>query len=50
MKIGIVSLGCDKNKVDTENMLGYLACGGHEIVSEYSDADIVIINSCAFLK
>ena len=50
MKILIISLGCDKNKVDTENLIGYLAEDGHIIVNEYSEADIIIVNSCAFLQ
>lgn len=50
MRILVISLGCDKNKVDTENIIGYLTEGGHSLVAEHCDADIVIINSCAFLK
>lgn len=50
MNVTVVSLGCDKNRVDTENMLGYLKNAGHNIVGEYIQADIVIINSCAFIQ
>ena len=50
MKIGAVSLGCDKNRVDTEKMLARLAAAGHRIVSSEDEADLVIINTCAFTK
>lgn len=49
-KIGIVSLGCDKNRVDTEVMLANLVKGGYEIVSEPELADVIIVNTCAFLE
>jgi len=49
-KIGFVSLGCSKNLVDTEIMLKILADGGYEIVAEDIAADIVIINTCAFIE
>lgn len=48
-KIGIISLGCDKNRVDTEVMLGYLVSAGYEIVNEESLADVLIVNTCAFI-
>lgn len=47
--IGIVSLGCPKNRVDTENMLGILGEKGYEIVTDPGDADIIIVNTCAFI-
>ena len=50
MKIGLTSLGCDKNRVDSENMIGFLTEGGLEVVDDYALADVVIINSCAFLQ
>jgi len=50
MKIGAISLGCDKNRVDTENLLGFLTEAGHEIVSAVDMADAVLINTCSFLK
>ena len=50
VKIGVVSLGCDKNRVDTEVMLANLARGGYEITAEPSDADVIIVNTCAFLE
>ena len=46
--IGVISLGCDKNRVDTEKMLAYL--GSDKITSDASQAQIIIINSCAFLE
>ena len=49
VKVGVVSLGCDKNRVDSENMLGFLS-KEFDIVSAYEDADVVIVNTCSFLK
>src|SRR5262249_32308642 len=46
--VGIVSLGCPKNLVDTEVMLGHLARTGHEIVPD-SRARVVVINTCGFI-
>ena len=48
-KISAISLGCDKNRVDLEKMLGDLKEYGFDIVSDVSDADIVIVNTCAFI-
>lgn len=50
MKIGFVSLGCPKNQLDTEVMLHEVASAGYEITPEETDADIVIINTCAFIE
>ena len=49
-KIGFVSLGCSKNLCDTEIMLRHLVDEGYEITPEESDADIVIVNTCAFIE
>lgn len=49
-KVGVVSLGCDKNRVDTEVMLANLAAGGYEITPSPQDADVIIVNTCAFLE
>ena len=49
LKVGAVSLGCSKNAVDTENMLGELASYGFEIVPDAGLADIIIINTCGFI-
>lgn len=48
MKIGAISLGCDKNRVDTEKMLARLVSGGHTLVGNEEDADVIIVNTCAF--
>ena len=50
MKIGFVSLGCPKNQLDTEVMLHEIASAGHEITPEETEADIVVINTCAFIE
>lgn len=49
-KIGIISLGCDKNRVDTENMLTYLGNAGFSFTNNPSEANIIIINTCAFIS
>lgn len=49
MKVGVISLGCDKNRVDTEKMLARLVDSGIEIVPSEEEADIIIINTCAFI-
>ncbi len=49
MKIGVVSLGCDKNRIDTENMLAYLQEDGYELTADVEDADIIIVNTCGFI-
>lgn len=48
-KIAAVSLGCDKNRVDTERMLGILGAAGYAPGAEPDEADIIIINTCAFI-
>lgn len=50
MKIGFISLGCPKNQLDTEVMLHEVVAAGYEITSEDIDADIIIINTCAFIE
>ncbi len=49
MKIGVVSLGCVKNRVDTEQMLALLVGAGHEITADPADAEIIIVNTCGFI-
>ena len=49
MKIGFVSLGCPKNLVDTEVMMGQLTTSGHELTPHPSDADIIVVNTCSFI-
>ncbi|MGI6169838.1 MAG: 30S ribosomal protein S12 methylthiotransferase RimO [Christensenellales bacterium] len=48
-KIGIVSLGCSKNRVDSELISGKLLEAGHEIVMAEQDADVIIVNTCGFI-
>ena len=50
MKIGFVSLGCPKNQLDTEVMLHELSSAGYEITPEETEADVVVINTCAFIE
>ena len=50
MLVGVISLGCDKNRVDTENMMTHLANHGMTFTADSSSADIIIINTCAFIK
>src|SRR5216683_1397877 len=48
-KIGMISLGCAKNLVDAEIMLGSVLQRGMEITSRPEDADVLVINTCAFI-
>jgi ribosomal protein S12 methylthiotransferase len=49
LKIGFVSLGCPKNLVDTEVMMGQLVAGGHQLTPHPSDADVIVVNTCSFI-
>ncbi len=49
-KVGIISLGCAKNLVDSENILGLFDYNGYEITNDPSDADIIVINTCGFIE
>ncbi len=49
-KIAFVSLGCDKNLVDTENMLGILNKSGFALIGDESEADVLVLNSCCFIE
>ena len=49
MKILLISLGCDKNLVDSEFMLGKLTEKGFEIVDDESEAEVIVINTCCFI-
>ena len=49
MNILFVSLGCDKNLVDTEVMLGMLAARGHQMVDDETVADVIVVNTCCFI-
>jgi ribosomal protein S12 methylthiotransferase len=48
-KIGFVSLGCPKNLVDSEIMMGLLAQGGAQITARAEDADVIVVNTCSFI-
>lgn len=50
MKILFISFGCDKNLADSEEMLGLLTAGGHEITDDETQADAIVINTCCFIK
>ena len=50
MNVGVISLGCDKNRVDSEIMLSYLSKAGFKFTSDASNADIIIINTCGFIE
>ena len=49
MKIGLVSLGCPKNLVDSEVMLGLARQAGHELTQDAAQAEVLIVNTCAFI-
>ena len=49
MKIGFVSLGCPKNLVDSEVMMGLSQEGGHTLTPNPEDADVLVVNTCAFI-
>ncbi|MCX6604796.1 MAG: 30S ribosomal protein S12 methylthiotransferase RimO [Acidobacteria bacterium] len=49
MKIGFVSLGCPKNLVDSEVMMGDLVSKGHELTAHPEDADVIVVNTCSFI-
>jgi ribosomal protein S12 methylthiotransferase len=50
MKIAVITLGCPKNLVDTEVMLGLLADAGHEFATDAGEAEIVIVSTCSFIS
>ena len=49
LRVGLVSLGCPKNLVDSEVMLGRLQARGHALVPDAQDADVIVVNTCAFI-
>ena len=49
MKILFISLGCDKNLTNSEEMLGLLTSSGHEIVDSEEEAEVIVINTCCFI-
>src|SRR5882724_362117 len=48
-KVGFVSLGCPKNLVDSEIMLGALSRHGYSITAQKEDADVIVVNTCGFI-
>lgn len=49
MKVGMVSLGCSKNLMDSEKIMGMLSKGGHQVVVDPKDADAIFVNTCGFI-
>ena len=50
VKVGFVSLGCPKNLVDSEVMMGLLAHAGGEITPRAEEADVIVVNTCSFIE
>lgn len=50
VRVGMVSLGCPKNQVDAEVMLGYLADAGYKLVEDAAMSDVAIVNTCGFIE
>ena len=48
-KIGFISLGCSKNLVDTEHMVGILKQAGYELTEDLKEANVIIVNTCTFM-
>ena len=48
-KVGLISLGCAKNLVDSEIMLGHLRSAGMDLTADSAEADVLIVNTCAFI-
>ena len=48
--VGLISLGCSKNRVDSEQMLAVLKEHGYQIVSDPSRAEVIIVNTCGFIQ
>src|SRR6187455_826641 len=49
MKLGFISLGCPKNLVDGEVMLGLARDAGHEVTADAREAEVIVVNTCAFI-
>src|SRR5260221_11967641 len=49
LKVGFVSLGCPKNLVDSEVMMGLLQTGGAQITAKAEEADVIVVNTCSFI-
>ena len=50
MKVGFISLGCSKNLVDTELFIGLFKENGYEIENNQEEAQVIVINTCGFIK
>lgn len=50
IKVGLVSLGCEKNLVDSERMLHKLRTHGYELVTEFGESDVAVVNTCGFIQ
>src|SRR5262249_26031140 len=50
LKVGFVSLGCPKNLVDSEVMMGLLETGGAQITAKAEEADVIVVNTCSFIE
>ncbi|MRR10218.1 30S ribosomal protein S12 methylthiotransferase RimO, partial [bacterium] len=49
-KLHVISLGCPKNRVDSEAIIGRLTADDHRLVADPGDADVVVVNTCGFLR
>ena len=50
MNVGLVTLGCTKNQVDSEMILGAFKSQGFDIVNQVEDAEIIVVNTCGFIQ
>jgi len=48
-RLGMISLGCAKNLVDSEVMLGHLAAAGWDLVRDPTEAEVIVVNTCSFI-
>ena len=49
-KVHLISLGCPKNRVDSEVMVGQLRSGPFELIDDPDDADVIVVNTCSFIQ
>ncbi len=49
-KVGLITLGCDKNRIDGEKILGKFISNGYSVVQDVKDADVIIVNTCGFIE
>lgn len=49
-KVGLVTLGCDKNRVDGEKILGKFISSGYDVVQDLNEADVIVVNTCGFIE